>query len=116
MSLRWFSTRTAACLLIALVVFPFSAPLSVCDLSDLVPKLTPSPTAPLSNASLRVSVLKEELARSFPIRAHARTRLAASLRGPLLIEAADQTPRAGRRTSPRSLRPARPSTRTILRI
>jgi hypothetical protein len=116
MSLRWLSTRAAACVLIALVVFPFSAPLSVCDLSDLVPQLTRSPTAPLSNTPLRVSVVKETLAQSFPIRAHTRTRVAALLRGPSLIEAADQTPRADRRTSPRGPRPARPSTKTILRI
>jgi len=116
MSLRWLSTRAAACVLIALVVFPFSAPLSVCDLSDLVPKLTTSPSAPLSHTPRRVSVVKEALAQSFPIRAHTRTRVAASLRGPSLIEAVDQTPRADRRTSPRSPRPARPSTRTILRI
>jgi hypothetical protein len=116
MSLCLLSTRAAACALIALVVFPFSAPLSVCDLSDLVPQSTRSLTAPLSNTPLRVSVVKEALAQSFPIRAKTRTRGAASLRRPSLVVAADQTPGSDRRTSTTSPRPARPSTKTILRI
>jgi hypothetical protein len=116
MSLRLLSTRAAACALIALVVFPFSAPLSVCDLSDLVLKSARSLTAPLSNTSLRVSVVKDALAQPFPIRAKTRTRGAALLRRPSLVDSADQTPPSDRRTSTRSPRPARPSTKTILRI
>jgi hypothetical protein len=116
MSLCRFSTRAAACVLIALVVFPFSAPLSVCDLSDLVPKSTPSRTAPLSNTSLRVSVVKDALAQAFPVRANSRTRDAASVRSSSLIEAANQATLSDRGTFTRNPSPARPITKTILRI
>jgi hypothetical protein len=116
MSPRWFFTRAATYLLVALVVFPFSAPLSVCDLSDLGPKTTALRTAPLSNSPLRVSMVKDALAQAFPIRASSRTPDAASLRGPSVVKAADQTTLSNQGTSTRNPAHARPTTKTILRI
>jgi hypothetical protein len=116
MSPRWFSRRAAAYLLIALVVCPFSAPLSVCDLSDLGPKTTVLRTAPLSNSPLRASVVKDALAQAFPIRASRRTPDAASLRGPSVVEAADQTTPSIHHTATRNPAHARSTTKTILRI
>jgi hypothetical protein len=63
------AARTAACWLIALVLFPFSAPLSVCDLGDLAPKTAAGSRAPLSNRPIRSSVVKEAFAQAFPVRA-----------------------------------------------
>src|SRR5438093_12501394 len=87
MSSGWLSTRAAASWLIALIIFPFSAPLSVCDLSDLVPGATDSSTAPLSNSPERVSVVKNALSQPFPVRAgDTRTRRDAPLhQGPALV-------------------------------
>jgi hypothetical protein len=116
MSPRWLSTRAAAYLLIALVVFPFSAPLSVCDLSDLGPKTTALRTAPLSNSPLRVSMVKDAWAQAFPIRASSRTHQAGSLPGSSLVESARDTTHSNRRTPTNNSGPVRPITKTILRI
>jgi hypothetical protein len=118
MSSGWLSTRAAAYWLIALVIFPFSAPLSVCDLSDLVPGTTDSITAPLSNTPVRVSVVKDALSQPFPIRVGStRTRRAAPLqRGPALVVIAAKSKCSDLCTSTETSSLARPITKTILRI
>jgi hypothetical protein len=63
------AARSAACWLIALVLCPFSAPLSVCDVGDLAPRTTAGSRQPLSNRPTRSSVVKEAFAQAFPVRA-----------------------------------------------
>lgn len=112
--------RVTAYWLIALVVFPFSAPLSVCELSDLVerPSTTITITAPLSNTPVRISVVKEALSQTFPVRSGStRTRRdAPSQHGLALPVIAGQSRFSNRSRSSTSPGLARPITKTILRI
>jgi hypothetical protein len=113
-----FTARMAACWLIALVIFPFSAPLSVCDLGDLVPKPMAGERAPLSKSPVRTSVVKDALAQAFPIRA-SRTvarRDGPSGRSASVISLAIDTTIANCLSSSSSVRLSRPVTKTILRI
>ncbi len=118
MSSRWLSARAAAYWLIALIICPFSAPLSVCDLSDLVPGTIDSATAPLSNTPVRVSVVKNALSQPFPVRAGStRTRRDAPLhQGPALVVITVRPKCSDFGTFNQSSAVARPITRTILRI
>ena len=88
------AARTAACWLIALVLFPFSAPLSVCDLGDLALKTTAGTRAPLSNSPIRSSVVKEAFAQAFPVGASRSLtrRQAPSHRGTRAVVASATTP------------------------
>jgi hypothetical protein len=118
MSSGRFSTRAAAYWLIALVIFPFSAPLSVCDLSDLVSETTASSTATPSNTAVRVSVVKEALSQPFPVRigsTRAR-RDAPSQRCPALIVYATQLKCSDPGSFGTTSSIGRPITKTILRI
>jgi hypothetical protein len=110
--------RTAACWLIALVIFPFSAPLSVCDLGDLIAQTTAGNRAPLSNSPVRTSVVKDALAQAFPVRA-SRTltrRDAPSGRDASFISAAPSTTLSHSSSPATAVRLSRPITKTILRI
>ena len=114
-SLR-FTTRVAAYALITLVIVPFSPPLSVCEVSDLVAKPTASLHASPSIARRSVPVVSDASAQWFPIGANIRIRVAAALRSPSPVEAAGNTPLSESRVSTTNPGPARPLTKTILRI
>jgi hypothetical protein len=112
------AARTAACWLIALVIFPFSAPLSVCDLGDLMPKANAGSRAPLSNSPVRASVVKDALAQAFPVRAsRSLTRRGApSGRGTPSIAVAPIATLSTSLFSTSTVRLSQPITKTILRI
>ena len=111
---HWFSARAAAYWLIALIVFPFSAPLSVCDLSELASN-TSAAAAPFSNMRVRASVVKHALAQVFPVRSNRNRRDAESLGGTSLLATVHQPARASRSQSAASS-PPRPASKTVLRI
>jgi hypothetical protein len=113
-----FTARTAACWLIALVIFPFSAPLSVCDLGDLAPKTIPGSRVPLSNSPSRASVVKDALAQAFPVRASRSLtrRDAPSRHARSVIVNASMPTSTSSFSAARSDRPSRPITKAILRI
>jgi len=112
------TSRTAACWLIALIVFPFSAPLSVCDLGDLVTKTTAGSRSPLSNSPVRASVVKNALAQVFPVRAgrSLTRRDAPSGRLTSVTAAPPATTLSASLGSTHTVRLSQPITRTILRI
>ncbi|HEX7798497.1 MAG TPA: hypothetical protein VF456_29235 [Vicinamibacterales bacterium] len=112
------TTRTAACWLIALILFPFSAPLSVCDLGDLAPKTTAGSRAPLSNSPIRSSVVKDAFAQAFPVRAsRSLTRRHALSDGGTSVTAVAATTRPSTSLSATSIvRLSRPITKIVLRI
>jgi hypothetical protein len=111
------AARTAACWLIALVIFPFSAPLSVCDLADLTPKRSDGSRAPLSHSPVRASVVKDALAQAFPVRAgRSLPRRNAPSRVTSSIAVASTTTRGSSARSTSAVRLSRPITKTILRI
>ncbi len=118
MSPSWLWGRAAAYWLIALIIFPFSAPLSVCDLADLAPERAAATTAPLSNAPIRSSVVKDALSQAFPVRgASSRTRRdAPSERGLLLVVNVAQSTRSALRSPIQVAHLSHPITKTILRI
>jgi hypothetical protein len=113
-----FAARTAACWLIALVLFPFSAPLSVCDLGDLAPKTAAGRRPPLSNSPIRSSVAKEAFAQAFPVRASRSLtrRHAASDRGTSVTAVASTTTPATSLSVITIVRLSRPITKIVLRI
>jgi len=108
---HWFSARAAAYWLIALIVFPFSAPLSVCDLSELASN-TSAAAAPFS---VRASVVKHALSQVFPVSSNRNRRDAASLGGGSLLATVDRPARASRSQSVASS-PRRPASKNVLRI
>jgi hypothetical protein len=110
--------RTAACWLIALVLFPFSAPLSVCDLGDLLPKTTAGSRAPLSNSPIRASVVKQAFAQAFPVRASRSMtrRVAPSDRGTAVTAVALTTTPSTSLSAIAVARLLRPVTKIVLRI
>jgi hypothetical protein len=112
------AARTAACWLIALILFPFSAPLSVCDLGDFAPKTTAGDRAPLSNSPIRSSVVKEAFAQAFPVRAsRSLTRRDAPCdRGTSLTAVASTTTPSTSLSATTIVRPSRPITKIVLRI
>jgi hypothetical protein len=112
------AARTAACWLIALVLFPFSAPLSVCDLGDLAPKTTAGTRAPLSNSPLRSSVVKEAFAQAFPVRASRSLtrRQAPSDRGTRVTVVASTATPSTSLSATTIVRLSRPVTKIVLRI
>jgi len=113
-----FWGRAAAYWLIALIIFPFSAPLSVCDFADLAPRTTASTTAPLSKTPARSSVVKDMLAQVFPVRT-VTTRIkrdTRSMHGLLLTVAIPYSTRSSLRASSHVTHLPRTTTKTILRI
>jgi hypothetical protein len=117
MSPCWLWTRAAACWLIALIVFPFSAPLSVCDLADLTPKTTESATAPLSKAPAGSSVVKDALAQAFPLRTTSvRTRRHPSSESWPVAHEVKRTTLPVLRKSTHTANRLPPVTKTVLRI
>ena len=113
----WLPTRAAAYWLIALICFPFSAPLSVCDLADLVANTTGVSTSPMSKAPTRVSVVNDALAQSFPVRiTGGRTRRDAADRSSSHAEIGRPTTLTNQRPVTTTSTLARPRTKRILRI
>jgi len=112
------AARSAACWLIALVVFPFSAPLSVCDLGDLAPKTTAGSRAPLSNSPIRSSVVKEAFAQAFPVRASRSLtrRHAPGDRGTSVAGTVSTTTPSTSLSAATIVRVSRPVTKIVLRI
>src|SRR5262249_28941356 len=100
--------------LIALIVFPFSAPLSVCDLSDLASN-TSAAAAPFSNMGVRTSVVKHALVQVFPVSSNRHRRDAASRDAASLLATDHQPARATRAPSAASP-PLRPAGKSVLRI
>jgi hypothetical protein len=112
------AARIAACWLIALVLFPFSAPLSVCDLGDLAPKTTAGSRAPLSNSPMRSSVVKDAFAQAFPVRAsrNLTRRHAPSDRGTSVSAVASAITPSTHLSATTIVRLSRPITKIVLRI
>jgi hypothetical protein len=112
------AARTAACWLIALVLFPFSAPLSVCDLGDLAPKTTAGSRAPLSNSPIRSSVVKQAFAQAFPVRVSRSLirRHASSDRGTSVAAVVSTTTPSPSLSATTVVRLSRPVTKIVLRI
>jgi hypothetical protein len=113
MSPSRFWGRAAAYWLIALIIFPLSAPLSVCDLADLA-----TTTAPVSRTPGRTSVVKDTLAQVFPVRTvnNRITRDTRSLHDLLPTVAVPYTTRSSLRASSHVTHLSRSTTKTILRI
>jgi len=112
------AARTAAYWLIALVLFPFSAPLSVCDLGDLALKTTAGSRAPLSNSPIRSSVVKEAFAQAFPVRASRSLtrRHVPSDRGTSVAAVASTPTPSTSLSATTVVRLSRPITKIVLRI
>jgi hypothetical protein len=112
------TARTAACWLIALVLFPFSAPLSVCDMGDLAPKTTAGSRAPLSNSPIRSSVVKQAFAQAFPVRASRSLtrRYASSDRGTSVAAVVSTHTPSTSLSATAIVRLSRPITKIVLRI
>jgi hypothetical protein len=118
MSPSRFWRRAAAYWLVALIIFPFSAPLSVCDLADLAPRTTASTTAPISKTPGRSSVVKDILAQVFPVRTvnNRIKRDTRSMHGLLLTVVIPYSTRSLLRASSHLTHLSCTTTKTILRI
>jgi len=117
MSPSRFWGRAAAYWLVALIIFPFSAPLSVCDVADLA-STTASTTAPISKTPGRSSVVKDMLAQVFPVRTvnNRIKRETRSMHGLLLAIAIPYSTRSLLRASSHVTHLSSTTTKTILRI
>ena len=62
-----FQRRSAAWLVMALIVFPFSAPLSVCDVDDLARPVASGALASRSEAANAAALVKKATAQPFPL-------------------------------------------------
>ena len=62
-----FQRRSAAWLVMALIVFPFSAPLSVCDVGDLAGPVVSGGLASPSETAHAAALVKKATAQAFPL-------------------------------------------------
>jgi hypothetical protein len=110
-------SKTCAAWLIALIILPFTAPLSTCDLADFFGLGMSHMQGPLSKMPSARSLTQAEINHALPVRPTAPRRIAAIDRLPTnRLDTNTPRPPFSRMTSPGSTHSLRPARSLVLRI